>query len=203
MAKFIKNYALEIYTVISMLLMVLAAMMGELSVVQKFGVVFTFLFILHEWEEGHYPGGFIDLISGMVKINPSEETKRASRIPTGIFLLLFSIIPFVFDTYAIFAVALATFGIFEGLVHTVGIRIFRTKKFYTPGMVTAHIELVTSVLLLVYLAQNHLGAWYDYTFGPFVFFACFVTMQKTLTMMVGIKYSDMPKLIKAQLKKKD
>ena len=48
-------------------------------------------------------------------------------------------------------------------------------------------------------AVNHLGAWYDYVFGPLLFFPCFMCLQKTLTMMVGIRYRDLPKKIKAIL----
>lgn len=203
MTKFIKHYALEIYTVITMLLIVLVAIcMGELSVVQKFVVFLTFLFILHEWEEGHYPGGFLDLISEMTQTHPDDETKRASRLATSVFLWVFSIVPFFYHDCALVVMTLATFGIFEGMVHMLGVRIFRTKKFYTPGMVTAEIELVTSILLIVYLTVNQMGSWYDYVFGPIIYFPCFMCLQKTLTMMVGIHYSDMPKLIKAQLKKK-
>ena len=57
MIKFIKHYALEIYTVISMLILVIAGIMGDLSVIQKFVIVYIFLFVLHEWEEMKYPGG--------------------------------------------------------------------------------------------------------------------------------------------------
>ena len=88
MAKFIKHYALEIYTVLAMIFIVYTAMLCELSTIQKIVVIDAFLFILHEWEEGHYPGGFLKLITGMVRIDPSDEIKRASRIPAGILLLL-------------------------------------------------------------------------------------------------------------------
>ncbi len=70
-------------------------------------------------------------------------------------------------------------------------------------MITAEIELIAGILLIIYLVRNHLGAWYDYVFGPFVFLACFMTMQKTLTLMVGIKYSNVPKLIKQQWQRKN
>ena len=53
MWRFAKHYALEIYTVIAMLLIVgVAIFMGELTVIQKFVVFLSFIFILHEWEEG-------------------------------------------------------------------------------------------------------------------------------------------------------
>jgi hypothetical protein len=40
---------------------------------------------------------------------------------------------------------------------------------------------------------------YPYVGGILLFFICFSSMQKTLTLMVGIRYRDMPKLIKKQL----
>ena len=166
MIKFIKHYALEIYTVLAMIFIVYTAMLGELSFIQKLVVIDAFLFILHEWEEGHYPGGFINLISNLIGKEPSEETKRASRIPAGILLLLLSIVPFVFDDVPLVTMAVATFGIIEGFVHTMGIRLFRMKRFYTPGMATAWLELVISGLMIAYLVTNHLGRWYDYVLAP-------------------------------------
>ena len=202
MIKFIKHYALEIYTVLAMAFIVYAAMLGELSFIQKLVVFDAFLFILHEWEEGHYPGGFVNMITELIGVEVSEETKRASRIPAGILLLMLSIIPFVFDNVPLVTMAIATFGIIEGFVHTIGIRLFHTKRFYTPGMVTAWLELVVSGLMIAYLVANHLGQWHDYLFGPIVMILCFGTLQKTMTLMVGINYGDMPKMIRRQWKRK-
>ena len=200
-----KHYALEIYTVIAMLLILLVAVcMPELTVIQKFVIVLSFIYVLHEWEEGHYPGGFLNLISQMLQRDIDDETKRGSRLVTGVFLLTMTVVPFFFgDAIPMFVVAMVTFSIFEGFIHIFGIRIFRLKRFYTPGMVTAEIQAVIAIVLIVYLAVNHIGAWYDYVCGPFIFLACFACMQRTLMAMVGgLHYSDMPKLIKAQLKKK-
>ncbi|MDO4951024.1 MAG: HXXEE domain-containing protein [Bacteroidales bacterium] len=202
MIKIIKHYALEIYTVLAMAFIVYTAMLGELSFIQKLVVFDAFLFILHEWEEGHYPGGFVNMITELIGVEVSEETKRASRIPAGILLLMLSIIPFVFDNVPLVTMAIATFGIIEGFVHTIGIRLFHTKRFYTPGMVTAWLELVVSGLMIAYLVTNQLGQWYDYLFGPIVMLLCFGTLQKTMTLMVGINYSDMPKMIRRQWKRK-
>ena len=204
MWKFVKHYALEIYTVIAMFLIVLVALfMPELTVIQSFVVFMSFIFILHEWEEGRYPGGFLDLIMQLIQRKVEDETVRASRLVTAVLIYVLTIVPFFWgDAIPMFAVAVATFCIFEGFIHIFGIRIFRLKRFYTPGMVTAEIEAVTGIALIVYLAVNHIGAWYDYLCGPFVFLACFACMQRTLMSMVGgLHYSDMPKLIKAQLKR--
>lgn len=198
MKRFIKYYALEIYTVLALSFIVAAAVIGNLSTVQKLVVVDALLFVLHEWEEGHYPGGFIKLISGLVGIKVDDEMSRASRIPAGILLLTLSIVPFVFDTTPLIIVAVATFGFIECFVHTMGIRLFRMKRFYTPRMVTAWLEFVVSVMMITYLAVNDIARWYDYVFGPLLMIVCFGLLQKTMTLMVGIRYSDMPKMIRTQ-----
>ena len=176
MKRFIKYYALEIYTVLALSFIVATAVIGNLSTVQKLVVVDAL-------------GGFIKLISGLVGIRVDEDMSRASRIPAGILLLTLSIVPFVFDTTPLITIAVATFGIIECFVHTLGIRLFHTKRFYTPGMVTAWLEFVVSVMIITYLAVNDIARWYDYVFGP---------LQKTMTLMVGIRYSDMPKMIRRQ-----
>lgn len=201
MIRFIKHYSLEIYTVISMTLIVVAALIGNLSFLQKMIVIDAFLFILHEWEEGHYPGGFVDMVSNLIQRDVDIETKRASRLPAGLFLLILTVIPFIFWKQPMIIMALATFGIIEGVVHTIGIRLFRRKHFYTPGMITAWLEFAVSIILIVYLGVNHLGYWYDYIFGPLIMIAFFACLQKTMTLMVGINYSDMPKYVKAQWNK--
>lgn len=203
---FMKHYALEIYTVVAMLLIALVAMFaGELTVIQQFAVWVSFLCILHEWEEGRYPGGFLNLIqANVLQRELDEETKRGSRLVTAVFIFAMTIVPYFFgDRIPMFVVASASFCIFEGIIHVVGIKIFSLKKPYTPGLVTAEIELVSGVCMIVWLAVNHIGAWYDYTFGPFVFLACFVCMQRTLMSMVGgIGYKDVLGNVKKRLSRK-
>ncbi len=201
MKKFIKNYALEIYTLISLGLLLAGALMDNLSVIQKFVMVFNLLFILHEWEEMHYPGGFADLISGMLGKDVSQEQKLASRIPTSILLMAFTFVPFFWDDCVILILVTAVLGIFEGYVHLMAIRLFRLPKFYSPGLVTAELELLVSIALIVWLEQNNLTSATDYIWGVVIMFACFITMQKTLTMMIGIKYSELPKRLRNQWSK--
>lgn len=201
MKNFIKNYALEIYTVISLGLLLAGALMDNLSVIQKFVMVFNLLFVLHEWEEMHYPGGLVNLISGMIGKDVPAETKRASRIPTSILLLAFTFVPFFWDSCVVPILVTATLGIFEGYVHLMAIRLFRLPKCYSPGLVTAELELLVSVALIMWLEQNNLATATDYILGVVIMFACFIAMQKTLTMMVGVKYSEIPKRIRAQWSK--
>lgn len=204
MGKFLKHYALEIYTVISMLLITLVAMfMDNLTVIQQAAVWVAFLCILHEWEESRYPGGFLDLMQkNVLQMELDTDTKLGSRLITAVFIFVITIIPFFFgDRIPMFPVAMATFCIFEGCIHIAGIKIFKLEKPYTPGLVTAEFELVSGIFLIVYLAVNHLGAWYDYTFGPFVFLSCFAIMQRSLMATIGLRYKDMFAKLKQRLGK--
>lgn len=203
MIKVIKYYALEIYTVISMLILVIAGIMGDLSIIQKFVIVYIFLFILHEWEEMKYPGGFADLIAKMIGVDINDEMKRASRIPTSILLLTFTITPFVLYNYPITILPLAFLGLFEGVVHIFAIRLFRCPKCYSPGFVTAEIQAIVTIILFTHLIKNNILSGTDYLIGVLIMCACFVIMQKTITMMIGYKYSDVFKNLKKQLAKKD
>ena len=201
MSKFIRFYALEIYTVISMLILLVAGFMDDLSTIQKFSLVYIFLFILHEWEEMSYPGGFADLISNMLGVDINVEMKRASRIPTSILLLTFTVVPFVLHEYPITILPLAFLGLFEGLVHILAIKLFKCPKCYSPGFVTAEIQAIVTVVLFTYLIKNNILTGTQYIIGAVVMFACFVIMQKTITMMIGYRYSDVFKNIRKQWQK--
>ena len=201
MAKFIKSYALEIYTVISMAALVVAGIIGDLSVLQKFVLVYIFLFVMHEWEEMHYPGGFADLIAKMIGVNINADMKKASRIPTSILLLTFTLTPLILHKYPLAILPLAFLGLFEGIVHILAIRLFKCPKFYSPGLVTAEIQAIVSIALFTYLIKANLITCTDFIIGLLIMVACFVIMQKTLTSMIGYKYSDLPKMVKKQWNK--
>lgn len=199
MWKSVRHYALEIYTVLALLWVVGAVMAGGLSVIQQLVLIDAVLFVLHEWEEARFPGGFIETGVQRMQLAVSADFLRDCRLPAGVFLLLLSILPFVFDEVPMLTMALATFGLAEGLVHTVAIWLFRAKRCYTPGLVTAWLEAAVSVLLTVYLAANHLGRWYDYVSGPLIALAGFGLFQRIMTRLMGVPYRDMPKYLKRLL----
>ncbi|MBO6102951.1 MAG: HXXEE domain-containing protein [Opitutales bacterium] len=201
MIRFIKFYALEIYTAISMSILLIAGIVGYLSAIQKFALVYIFLFVLHEWEEMKYPGGFADSIAKMIGVEINEEMKRASRIPTSILLLAFTICPLVFHEYPIAILPIAFLGLFEGIVHIFAVKLFKCAKFYSPGLATAEIQAAVSIILFAYLIKNGALPFWGYLTGSAIMLVCFIAMQKSITAMVGFRYSDLPKKIKEQLQK--
>ena len=81
------------------------------------------------------------------------------------------------------------------------IKLFKCPKCYSPGFVTAEIQAVVTIILFTYLIKNHILSGTDYLIGALIMCACFVIMQKTITMMIGYKYSDVFKNIKKQWQK--
>ncbi len=69
-------------------------------------------------------------------------------------------------------------------------------------MVTAEIQAIVTIILFTYLIKNNILSGLDYLIGALVMFICFIIMQKTITMMIGYKYSDVYKNLKKQLAKK-
>ena len=203
MIKFIRYYSLEIYSVISILFLLIAAIMGDLSFVQKAALIYTVLFLLHEWEEGVYPGGFFDKFSKVLDVKSNEELRRITRVPVDILLLIITILPFCLDNYMIPILMTATLGIMEGVVHIGFIKLFRMDKFYSPGMVTAEIQFIVSVLFYIYTIKHNMATGLEYLFGALLMIIAFMIMQKSLVKIIGIKnYSQVPKMVLKRIKEK-
>lgn len=201
MIRFIRWYALEIYTVISLVFLTCAGISDNLSFTQKAVMVYTLLFVFHEWEEGRYPGGFLDKVVGKVTgVTASEELKRASRIPTGILLLTFSMVPYFFDNQPLFLMVATNLCVFEGLIHIIGIKLANLDIPYTPGMVTAELELIAGIYVYAHLSDSGLLSVWNILLGILLFIVCFIAMQRSLLAMAGKNYGYIVKTIKSRKK---
>ena len=201
MIRFLKYYSNEIYTLITMIFILSAALIGDLSVIQNFVLVYAFLFMLHEWEEGTYPGGFFDKFSEVLQVETNEEMRRITRVPVVILLLIITIIPFYLDNYIIPILMTATLGILEGVVHIAFIKLFRMDKFYSPGMVTAELQFIFSIFFYIYVAKHHLATGMEFLIGTLLMVVGFMIMQRALVKMCGMKnYLDVPKRVIKRIK---
>lgn len=202
MKNWVARYNLEVLTfLLGTFIVCAAALYPSMSAVQRFMIVFMWLFVLHEWEEGKYPGGFVDLIAkNLLKMPVSQETANLSRIPTMVLIIGFTVVPFFFDTVWLVVLLPVYLSIFEGIVHMMGIKLFRLEKPYTPGMVTALAELVAGIGCLVYLLANCPVPLWEYLVAIVLYIACFALMQSRLTKLVGIRYRDFPKLVRTRIK---
>lgn len=202
MKNWVAKYNLEVLTfVLGTFIVCAVALYPTLSIIQRFMIAFMWLFVLHEWEEGKYPGGFVDLMAkNLLKMDVSQETANLSRIPTMILIMSFTVIPFFFDTVWLLVLLPVYLSIFEGIVHVAGIKLFKLKRPYTPGLVTAFAEFAVGIGCLAYLITSCSAALWEYLVAVVLYFACFAFMQSRLTKLVGIKYREFPKMMRARIK---
>ena len=199
MKQFLIKYNLETLTLLMFAFVTTAAIFHTTpSISQKMLVAYVFLFTLHEWEENRFPGGFVEIMEGMIGKKFSDDAKELSHVPVIILLLLIHIVPYRFDSVIFLTLVPVFLGVFEGFVHTMGVKLSKAKKFYTPGMVTAYMMLATSVFNIYYLAANKMIAGKDCLLGIACMFVSFAVMQNRVLAINGISYKDMLNIIKAK-----
>ena len=128
----------------------------------------------------------------------SEDAKELSHIPVIILLLVIHIIPYLFDSVVFLTLVPIFLGVFEGFVHTMGVKLSKAEKFYTPGMVTAYMMLAVSVFNIYYLSVNKMITRKDCLLGIACMFVSFAIMQNRVLAINGISYNDMLNIIKAR-----
>ena len=200
MITFLKKYNLELLTAIMFGLVTLNAVLhSTASINQRILLIYMFLFTLHEWEENKYPGGFTNIMEKMIGKSFSEDAKEMSHIPVFILLLLIHIIPYIFDAIIFLTLIPVFLGIFEGFVHTMGVKLSKSKKFYTPGMITAYMMLTASIVTICYFNSHNMLTARDCMLGIVCTFASFAIMQNRVLAINGITYKDMFNVIKSKI----
>ncbi len=199
MKRFLIKYNLEILTTLMFAFVTITSIFNSApSITQKILVAYVFLFTLHEWEENRFPGGFSNIMEGMIGKKFSEDAKELSHVPVIILLLLIHIIPYIFDSIVFLTLIPVFLGIFEGFVHTMGVKLSKADRFYTPGMVTAYMQLITSIFTIYYLFSNNIITTKDCMLGFISMFVSFAIMQNRVLAINGITYKDMFNIIKSK-----
>lgn len=95
--KFIMKYSTHLLTLFTVCLCAWVFINYEnLSVLQIATIGFSILVMLHEWEEMHYPGGFMDVMGGIIGWNMSGIRPRAQHTSQSLFIALIVILPVLF-----------------------------------------------------------------------------------------------------------
>lgn len=192
---FIK-YNLEILTAIMFFLVTIAAIFDPApSITQKFLLAFMFMFTLHEWEENRFPGGFADIMSEMVGKKFSDEAKGKSHIPVFVLLLVIHAVPYIFESVTFLPLVPVFLAIMEGIVHTVGVKLSKAKRFYTPGMITAYLMFALAIFALYVLITRDIITGKDCVLGVLCMIAGFAIMQNRVLAINGITYKDMLNIV--------
>jgi len=201
--KFIRHYFHEIYSVIIILFLTLSAIFLVPDVTRQFVLAFTTLYLLHEWEETVYPGGFFNVLFGeIIKLDPVPSGERLlnARVYVYLMLLTFTFVPFFAHRHIWLILPYVYLGFLEGFAHTQFPRIFRLERKVIPGWVTAVCQFVFSTFALCYLILNHLVNPWLYLVGFFIFVFCFFLMGRCGMAANGINFKEVPGKVKANFK---
>ena len=181
--KWIMKYSTHLLTLFTVCLCVWGVINHQnLSVLQILTIGFGILVMLHEWEEMHYPGGFMDMMGGIIDWNMSEIRPGAQHTSQSLLIALIVVLPVLFpNTYWLFC-GVMIFGIMEGIMHVAGIKATKVSKPYTPGMITGIIMFIYRIGTIVVVYGTESISVSDWIFG-FVYFLIwfFVMMQLVIT----------------------
>ena len=199
MKKLIVNYNLEILTaVLTTVFVVSLFFWSSLTLAGKALLGFIVLYMLHEWEESRFPGGFYDLFFGGfgIKITASETRMH---LPVAIYILIMLLVPFVLQQTTFLVLIPLGLGLFEGVIHVAGIKIHKLKKPYTPGMITGLIMFAYSVFIITQINKaDGLPAW-QWIVGFILAFVGFAVMQRFFLKTVGLTFFDFRKMAMARV----
>lgn len=191
-------YILSVYTFI--MLGILVAFWSSLSMVQRFTIGFLGLITLHEWEETKFPGGFFKVMGGIMNVDMTRVPEESLHLPPTVFIVIVTLLPLVFPGVLGFFLAVMVLGIFEGIIHIVGIKLGRLKKPYTPGMVTAEVMLIYSIVGIYFVISKGLVAPLDWLLGLVLFIGGFLLLEVSVYRVLDLKFADVVKRMKANMK---
>ncbi|WP_172137006.1 HXXEE domain-containing protein [Adlercreutzia sp. ZJ473] len=202
---FIGYYSEEIYSVITLFFLTLSAIfVTPAHLAQQLALAYALAFLLHEWEENVYPGGFVDMMVGEVihaDVAVTTEGKKTSRIYVDFLILVYVLVPYFFPGHLWLILPALYLGFLEGIVHTASIRIFKLHRRYTPGMLTAMLMFALSAFALALVVQSGAVEGWQYAVGALLLIATFIPIQRQVVRTNGMKYRDLPKMIRANLRR--
>ncbi len=125
----------------------------SLEVLQRIVGIYCIALACHEWEELKFPGGFVELVTGMTGI----EIKNLGIAKFGLFLLTIyaTVVPMFLTSWVWPAMMTIVLGYIETVEHLLAARVNR-EKFYSPGMITA---------IILQLPVSIYGTYYIYHAG--------------------------------------
>jgi len=199
MKNFILKNTLYWVTVLSVIVAVYTMVCwSTMPVLQRMVCLFFIGLVLHLWEESKIPGGFTEMITK--SLNFTQINPHFGEGITVILVLVIAFVPIFFPGVVFLAVAPMLLGILELVAHLAALRMNASKRFYSPGLVTAALVLVPiSVYSLVYVVQNDLmkPMWWLYSFWYMLF--GLLMAQQIVVRTSGMKYSDFLKNVRSAL----
>lgn len=174
---------------------------SSMAVLQRLVGIFFGGLILHLWEEGKFPGGFTDMITK--SLNFTQSNPHFGEGITILYVLIITFVPLFFPNVAFLAMAPMILAILELFAHLAAIKLSGSKRFYSPGLVSAALVLIPiSVYSIVYSAQNNLMSPLSWLYSFLYMLFGLMMAQQIVIRTSGMKYSDFLKNVRTAFVKK-
>ena len=172
----------------------------ELSVMHRL-VCFIFLAITaHEWEEKLF--GFEELNAGNLGVSTEQIQKGVGYIALFFLTLYIGLVPLLLPHIIWLTASCMMLGLIELIAHIAAIRMNKTGRFYTPGMITAFTALpLISIYGFYYLLSHDLMAPIYWLFAFLNLFIPLICAQVISVKSMGVKYGDFIKNVRGSMKK--
>ena len=121
------------------------------------------------------------------------------KLSVVVLLIVITFVPF-FTQLPLLALVPVYLGLFEALIHIVGIKIHKMKKPYTPGMVSAILLGISSIVVLTIFSKEQMVQGIEFLWGVLLTFLCFAIMQRTVIAIFDLGYKDMIANMKKKLR---
>ncbi len=193
MKKFFIKYNLEIMTAIFIAIVIVNIFnWNSISFLTQILMGYIILFILHEWEESKFPGGFYELFFDGFNVE-TKGIESLLHLPVAIYLLIIMILPLILKSIELLMLVPLILALFEGFIHNAGIFIFKKKKPYTPGLVSADIMFVFSIWAIIQLNIQNTFTNSEWIIGIILTIIGFIIMETFFLKTVGLTFKEFRK----------
>lgn len=198
MKQFLVKYNLPLFSLVAVGVLIYTLMHWQtMPVTQRMLGLFVFGITLHLWEEGHFPGGFTEMIAE--KLDFKSKDIHFGQIITSCYVVFIVFIPLLFPHVLPLAIAPMLLGLLEVGAHLLAIRMSPTR-YYSPGLVTAVVILMPiSLYTLHYIAANTETDFSTWLLAFFYMTAGLMIAQRIVISASAMSYSDFLKNVRARL----
>jgi hypothetical protein len=199
MKNFIVKNNLYLITVLSIIVAIITFVnWSTIPFLQRMVCLFFPALVLHLWEEGKFPGGFTEMITKT--LNFTASNRHFGETITAIFVLLFTIVPLIFSNVVWLTVVPMMAGILEVVAHFAAIKMFKLKRFYSPGLVTAvFVLLPISLYTIIYVVQNNLMQPVSWLYSFAFMLIGLMLAQQIVVRSSGMKYTEFLKRVRGTI----
>jgi hypothetical protein len=155
--------------------------------------------VMHLWEEGRFPGGFVEAITKNLHFTASS--REFGEIITAAIVLIYAFVPLFFPQVPFLALAAMMLGVMEVIMHIAMIRMFKMPHPYSPGLATAVVVLLPiSLFTFAHVIRNDLVPPIYWLFAILYMLALLSIAQQIVIRASGMRYSDFLRNVRAALR---